>query len=100
MKNTVKNKVVIEKLFTEGKRYVTKNLMLRMVEGENAYMVTVSSKNFKRAVDRNRIKRLLREVIKGSEIKGTFVLIYLGKELPNLETLKGEFNRIKRTILT
>lgn len=98
MKNTVKNKAIIEKLFTEGKRYVTKNLMLRMVDGEDAYMVTVSSKNFKRAVDRNRIKRLLREVVRGSGVKGTFVLIYLGKELPNLETLKKEFNGIRERI--
>lgn len=98
MKNTVKNKVVIEKLFTKGKRVVTKNLMLRIVEGDNAYMVTVSSKTFKRAVDRNRIKRLMREVIKGSGIKGTFALIYLGEEVPTLETLKTEFNELKKRI--
>lgn len=98
MKNTVKNKVVIEKLFTKGKRVVTKNLMLRIVEGDNAYMVTVSSKNFKRAVDRNRIKRLMRETIKGSGIKGTFALIYLGKEVPNLKDLRIEFDEIKRRV--
>lgn len=98
MKNTVKNKVVIEKLFTRGKRVVNKNLMLRILEGDNAYMVTVSSKNFKRAVDRNRIKRLMREVIRENEIKGTFALIYLGKELPTLETLKTEFNEIKKRV--
>lgn len=83
---------MIEKLFTEGKRVMNKNLMVRIMGGDNAYMVTVSSKNFKRAVDRNRIKRLLREVIRGSEIKGTFALIYVGKGLPNLETLRKEYN--------
>lgn len=62
------------------------------MEGDNAYMVTVSSKNFKRAVDRNRIKRLMREVVRRSEIKGTFALIYLGKGLPDLETLRKEYN--------
>ena len=98
MKNTVKNKAVIEKLFTKGKKVVTKNLMLRMVEGGNAYMVTVSSKKFKRAVDRNRIKRLMREVIRENEIKGTFALIYLGKELPNLEILRNDFNGIKKRL--
>ena len=66
--------------------------MLRIVEGDNAYMVTVSSKTFKRAVDRNRIKRLMREVIKA------FDLIYLGKEVPTLETLKTEFNELKKRI--
>lgn len=72
--------------------------MLRTIEGDNAYMVTVSSKTFKRAVDRNRIKRLLREVIKGSGIKGTYALIYIGKELPTLESLKIEFNGIRERI--
>jgi ribonuclease P protein component len=98
VKNTVKNKAIIEKLFTEGKRFTTKNLMLRMVDGTDAYMVTVSSKVFKRAVDRNRIKRLMREVIKNSGVKGTFVLIYIGKEMPELNTLKKEFNDIRERL--
>ena len=98
MKNTVKNKAIIEKLFTEGKRFTTKNLMLRMIDGTDAYMVTVSSKVFKRAVDRNRIKRLMREVIKNSNVRGTFVLIYIGKEMPELEILKKEFNDIRERL--
>jgi ribonuclease P protein component len=72
--------------------------MVRMIEGDDSYMVTVSIKNFKRAVDRNRIKRLLREVVRTNKIKGTFALIYLGKELPTLEVLKNEFDGIKKRI--
>lgn len=98
MKNTVKNKTIIDTLFTKGKRFTTKNLMLRMVEGENNYMVTVPIKTFKRAVDRNRIKRLMREVIRGNKIVGTFALIYIGKEMPTLEILRGEFNEINERI--
>jgi len=98
VKNTVKNKAIIEKLFTEGKRFTTKNLMLRMIDGIDAYMVTVSSKVFKRAVDRNRIKRLMREVIRGTSVKGTFVLIYIGKEMPNLDVLKSEFDEIRKRL--
>jgi ribonuclease P protein component len=98
MKNTVKNKAIIEKLFTEGKRFTTKNLMLRMVNGTDAYMVTVSSKVFKRAVDRNRIKRLMREVVRGSGVKGTFVLIYVGKTMPELNILKNEFDEIRKRL--
>ena len=82
-------------LFTEGKRVTTKNLMLRSISGIDSYMVTVSSKVFKRAVDRNRIKRLLREVIRNNKINGTFVLIYIGKEIPKLDILIKEFIEIK-----
>jgi len=95
VKNTVKNKKVIDMLFTEGKRVTTKNLMLRSISGIDSYMVTVSSKVFKRAVDRNRIKRLLREVIRNNKINGTFVLIYIGKEIPKLDILIKEFIEIK-----
>ena len=73
-------------------------MVLKNIEGEDAYMVTVSSKKFKRAVDRNRIKRLLRETIRGSKIKGSFVLIYIGEGLPNLIELKKEFDGIKERI--
>ena len=98
MKNTVKNKAIIDTLFTKGKRFTTKNLMLRMVDGTDSYMVTVSSKVFKRAVDRNRIKRLMREVIRGNKIVGTFALVYIGKEMPTLEILRSEFNEINERI--
>lgn len=98
MKNTVKNKATIDKLFTKGKRFTTKNLMLRMVDGTDSYMVTVSSKVFKRAVDRNRIKRLMRESIRTVNIKGTYVLIYIGKDIPVLDVLKSEINEITRKI--
>ena len=63
--------------------------MLRMVDGTDSYMVTVSSKVFKRAVDRNRIKRLMRESIRTVNIKGTYVLIYIGKDIPVLDVLKN-----------
>ena len=98
MKNTVKNKITINKLFTEGKRVITKNLILRIINGNDNYMVTVPSKTFKRAVDRNRIKRLMRESIRTVNIKGTYVLIYLGKDIPTLDVLKNEINEIVRKI--
>ena len=94
MKNTVKNKKTIDLLFTEGKTLVTKNLLFKTIKGEDKFLVTVSSKVFKRAVDRNKIKRMLRDVIKSNEVKGTFALVYIGKEIPNLEVLKDEFKII------
>ena len=63
--------------------------------------VGVSAKNFKRAVDRNRIKRLtreawrlqkndLREKIKTTQKQLNVFLIYTGKELPDFTTVKDK----------
>ena len=97
MKNTVKNKNTINDLFTKSKTLSTKSLFFRYMKGDNLSLVTVSTKNFKRAVDRNRIKRLLREVLRGEEL-GTVALVYTGKTLPTLEDLKKEFEQIKNKL--
>ncbi len=63
--------------------------------------VGVSAKNFKRAVDRNRIKRLtreawrlqknaLKELVRGSNKQLHVFFIYTGKELPDFVTVKDK----------
>jgi len=63
--------------------------------------VGVSSKNFKKAVDRNRIKRLtreawrlqkneLKELLKTSNKQLNVFFIYTGKELPDFATIKDK----------
>ena len=69
-KEKLKSRKQIEKLFSEGRRF--SNFPLRVLwlvspgEKEPGLQVgvTVSSRYFKKAVDRNRIKRLLRESIR------------------------------------
>ena len=66
-RTNAKSRKLIEQLFTEGKS--VKNFPLRMVFLQVPHTSTfpiqaafsVPKRNFKRAVDRNRIKRLLRE---------------------------------------
>jgi len=59
---------------------------------------TVSSRNFKKATDRNRVKRLMREAwrLQKNELQSlpnlaqqklSVFVIYIGKELPNYETV-------------
>lgn len=95
-KEKLKSKKLFEKLFVEGKsisNYPVKLIYLkselpRSVKFQTG--VTVPKKNFKSAVKRNRIKRLLREayrlnkhlVFNNSEGNFAFLFLYLGKELP------------------
>jgi ribonuclease P protein component len=61
--------------------------------------VSVSKKHFKNAVDRNRIKRLLRVAIEKQlsdkldkmESKFSLMVLYVGKEMPESAQLKEQF---------
>ncbi|MFK5972928.1 MAG: ribonuclease P protein component [Flavobacteriaceae bacterium] len=115
-KEKLKSKKLFEKLFAEGKsisNYPVKLLYLKSELPTSVKFqvgVAVPKKNFKSAVDRNRIKRLLREayrlnkhlVLNNSEGGFAFLFLYLGKELPtyvavekNVQTLLKKF--IKNT---
>jgi len=74
-----------------------------MVRNENClqFGVGVSNKNFKKAVDRNRVKRLTREAwrLQRNELKALIktqrrqlnvFFIYTGKELPDFTTVKDK----------
>ncbi|NJB71454.1 ribonuclease P protein component [Saonia flava] len=93
----LKSKKIIEKLFEEGKsisHYPIKLIYLKVQPlPEDVKIragVAVPKKNFKSAVKRNKIKRLLRESyrlnkqVAFNNIEGNFafLFLYLGKELP------------------
>lgn len=90
----LKYKSEIDLLFQKGKWRTHQNLRLIFLPtAENTGFrigVSVSKRNFKRAVDRNRIKRLLREIYRLNrpafeQVFGHDALVmifYQGKELP------------------
>lgn len=86
----LKSKNTLDALFSNKNGHNTKRLVLKVLKKENALFlfagVSVPKKNFKNAVDRNKIKRQLRLGLKNIEHKllfgGSCMLIYKGKKLP------------------
>lgn len=96
----LKSKKAIAELFSNGKSVSAYPLM--MIYSENniglQVSVSVSKKRFKLAVDRNRIKRLLREayrlnksvLIDNKVDNYSFILLYLSKELPDFNLVDSK----------
>ncbi|MES1219747.1 MAG: ribonuclease P protein component [Bacteroidota bacterium] len=117
----LKSRKRIEKLFREGKSFsifpykifytvdhlplTTAHLLLPVQAGFSA-----SSKNFKRAVDRNRIKRLTREcyrlqkkylyeVAVKNNVQLAVFFIYTAKELPEYKTVYEKMGVILQRLI-
>jgi len=99
----LKKKKLIEQLFNDGKSLSVFPIKLVYLETEHKgpyklqASVSVAKRNFKKAVDRNHIKRLLREVYRKNKYliyqsqhtkKHIFMFIYLGKKEMNYNLLE------------
>lgn len=106
MDHRLKSKITIDKIFTEGKSlfvYPIKLAYMHLPKYHDSdtylYGVSVSKRNFKLAVDRNRIKRQMREAtrLQMNNIPDTggrviaMMFIYAGRE-------KLEYNLIEKSI--
>lgn len=104
----LKSKKLIEQLFKSGKSvssFPVKLIYTTVPFEEDVLIkasVSVSKRRFKNAVDRNRIKRLLRESYRlnksiiHNELQEQYVcmFLYLGKEMPNFNELNGKMERL------
>ena len=119
MKNTfsksekLKSQKQIEQLFEKGKAITAFPLKLIYLKtnDENKVGVSVSKRIFSRAVDRNRIKRLLREAYRvnkkmliDNNVDGyAFMILYLGDNLPEFgavdRKVKELFNKLFERLL-
>ena len=71
---------------------------------------TVSSKKFKNATDRNRIKRLMREAYRlqkrnfyqsiGKPLQYKLVFVYIGKEIENYSRIENSIHKILGKLVT
>ena len=95
----LKSRKSIEQLFSEGRKIITAPYKIQYLLTRSAgsasllFGTGVSVKNFKKAVDRNKIKRLtreayrlqkltLQETIKTNNMQLNVFFIYTGKEVP------------------
>lgn len=101
-KDKLKSSKLIEQLFSEGKSVSA--FPLRLVYLPTTFSdgarfktaISVSKRNFKKAVDRNRIKRLMREAFRLhkhdyiNNMSGpyAFMILYIGKDKPTLSQIE------------
>lgn len=98
----LKGKKQIEQLFVTGVSVGAFPLRMIYLKGSDKNMVgvSVSKKQFKNAVDRNRIKRLLRVAVEKQlsvvldKLTSNYCLmvLYVGKEMPDTPQLKKQFD--------
>lgn len=103
------SKKKIDLLFEKGKTFKSFPFVLYYLESdfeENVpfqFVFSAPKRSFKRAHDRNYIKRLFREVVRlrKNEIEALFpnqkmhfFMIYSNKELPNLTQLTKDFDKL------
>ena len=107
----LKSRKQIELLFSKGKKFtlnpyrifflIIPKTLTGNLQGNLNFGTTASARNFKKAVDRNRIKRLTREAwrVQKNELKEGLTkaglqmnvfFIYTGKDLPDFLVIKGK----------
>lgn len=107
-KEKLKNKKLIDQLFIEGQSVSA--YPLRLVYLNTTFKdpviaktgVSVSKRFFKKAVERNRIKRLLREVYRLKKAtyfsnltkQHAFMILYIGKEKPTFKQVETQMDRL------
>jgi len=109
----LKSKQIISLLFTEGKqikayplRVFYKEITEQDPNSTSKVAFTVSKKKFKRTVDRNRIKRLMREAFRLEKHQIyhplrdfnrkylALVVIYVGQNMPSYQTIHEATKKI------
>lgn len=108
-KEKLKSRKQIEALFLNGKSFAAFPLRItyQFIPSEESSLqagVTAGKKYFKKAVDRNRIKRLIREayrlqknelteVLKQKKLRGFLFFMYTDKTMASLDTIKEAMNK-------
>lgn len=90
------NKAQIDNLFKNGNKSYGKILKVVSVHGTGEVIISAPIKTFKRAVDRNRVKRLLREAIREVDLsKVNAFVIYNISEIKSISEIIEDLKKIK-----
>ncbi len=109
----LKSKILIEKLFSEGKYLKSYPLKLIYSPIENIEIktnktgVSVTKRNFKKAVQRNLIKRLMREAFRKNkylvdnnlEKNYALMFIYTGNEIPGYSKISTAIVKLLKDLI-
>jgi ribonuclease P protein component len=89
-------KTEIDNLFKSGKKSYGKILKVVSAPGNGEVVISAPIKIFKRAVDRNRVKRLIREALREVDFsKVNAFVIYNIAEIKTLDEIKKDLKKIK-----
>lgn len=83
---TLKGKPNISNLFNNGKKKVITapyRVLIVEAEGTAGFLIGATKKKFKRAVDRNRIKRLIRVGLLGIDTNKSIGIIFIDDKMPD-----------------
>jgi ribonuclease P protein component len=112
-KEKLKSQKLIEKLFDEGKSvtvFPLRMLYLKTTHDDGSTIktgVSVSKRNFKKAVQRNRIKRLLREAYRLNKpeyfnnitTSYALMILYIGKEATDFDSINANLKLLLSAFL-
>jgi len=112
-KERLKSQKLIEKLFDEGKSitvFPLRMLYLKTDHDDGSTIktsVSVSKRNFKKAVQRNRIKRLLREAYRLNKpeyfnnitTSYALMILYIGKDATDFDSINAKLKLLLSSFL-
>ena len=85
----------IDKIFSVGKKSYGNILKVVYTVGTGQVVISAPIKTFERAVDRNKVKRLVRQSIKNLDFSGVnLFIIYNIKEIKTLDEIKQDLKKI------
>jgi ribonuclease P protein component len=92
---SLKDTKTIEKIFSDGKKIYTPTINAKFILGSPEIMISVPIRLFKKAVDRNRLKRLIRESVRNKfNDKFSIALIYNSSKIESFDVIEKDVNKI------